>query len=121
MTWQDHWEEFTAAERAACDKACLEVLLGDVCGGQFGRYHQIWPAIAARASLEQAGWTLYEVLGRDIDYLHRYHCADALLALIGDAPLKAVDLAGGHAGVSNNLETLEALLTSRIGDRPDAP
>jgi hypothetical protein len=118
MSWQDQWEADADDERAAFLAMSMDDLLEAVRLGRYGLYHQIWDVIAQRADLAQAGWVLFDVLERDIDYLHRMPCAEALLILMGDDRYEPVDLAGTHDEVAANVQDLKAVLTARIGSRP---
>ena len=118
MSWQDHWEEGAAHERAQFETASVAQLLEQVTLGDYGRYHQVWDVIARRAHLATAGWVLFEVLGRDIDYLHRMPCAEALLRLMDSDRFQPVDLGGTHDCTQDNLRVLRRHLEERLGPRP---
>ena len=119
LTWQDHWEAAAGEERQAYDSRPLQELLDALQNGYFGGYFNLPYSIAARASLAEAGWPLYDVLRRDVDYLHRYHCAAALLKLLGETPWEAVHLSATIHDLNKNLADLQRLLEERIGPRPD--
>lgn len=116
------YEEFDAsfggkAEAESRDLASLPVsiLLLRVEAGDLGTHYQIWPAIARRATLEQAGGILYRFVRSDADYLNRYHCAEALLTLLGFDDLEAADLTVEHRHPERALERVRAELQSRLG------
>lgn len=77
----EHWEQEAKSERARYDSCAVSELLADVRAGRFGSYYQIWHSIGARACLAEAGSLLADVLESDADYLHRYHCAEALISI----------------------------------------
>src|SRR5262245_41132104 len=79
--FQEHWEREAEKERARYDARAVSALLADVRAGRFGDYYQLWHSIGARASLAEAGSLLADILESDADYLNRYHCAAALIAI----------------------------------------
>ena len=79
--FQEHFEVEAGKERERYDARPVTDLLTDVRGGHFGSYYQIWHSIGARASLADAGSQLADILESDADYLHRYHCAAALISV----------------------------------------
>lgn len=96
----------------------VEQLLDRIRKGLFGQYYNIWRAVGRRSTLEDAGWVLFEVLESDVDYLYRYHCAAALLKLLGDVALAPVDLSGNHSAVEGNISSVRSILEGRIGPPP---
>ena len=119
MSWQDQWEDAAATERAAYEAMAPDALLERVRDGRLGNYSQIWEVVAGRATLAQAGWVLFDVLERDIDYLHRMPCAEALLNLMECEEFTPADLGGTHQEVSGNLCDLKKMLRERIGPPHD--
>lgn len=93
-------------------------LLNDIRAGRYGSYYAIWDVIGRRASAIEAGWLLFEVLNRPIDYLHRYHCAEALLKVLRCEVFEPVHLSAESLGMRENLAALESILRERIGPRP---
>lgn len=120
MSWQDQWEDAAAQERASYAEMPVARMLERVGKGLYGSYSQVWMAIAERAELSEAGWVLFDVLERDIDYLHRMPCAEALLALMGTDEFQPADLGGTHEKVAANLTGLRTILERQIGPRPPA-
>src|SRR5262245_31038710 len=116
--WRDAWDRDAERERAAMRGLPVDTLLRRVTTGQFGDYHTIWPAIAERATLPEAGWLLLSVLESGADYTSRYHCAAALLALLHDETWQPVELAA-EWGRSKNLPDVRRALEARIGPRID--
>ncbi|MBN2609657.1 MAG: hypothetical protein JXA64_11125 [Candidatus Fermentibacteraceae bacterium] len=115
MHWKDLWEKYSAEETARMEAMPAGRLLQDIRAGHFGDYYGIWRVVGSKASLEEAGWTLFEVLETDIDYLYRYHCAAALLKLMGMDDLQPVDLSGNHSAVQDNIRMVRCALERRIG------
>jgi hypothetical protein len=114
--FQERWEANSKAERARYDAMPVAELLTRVECGDFGDYYNIWRALADRATLREAGWILFSVLESDLDYLHRYHCAAALLKLVGMNPERAVLYSGREIhDVAGNLEHLRHLIATRLG------
>ena len=83
MSSTSTWEQEASAERAAYDRRSVEDLLEDVRRKNFGRYYTLWYSVAARSTLAEAGWQLFEVLEhQSYDQMYRHHCAAALLYLM---------------------------------------
>ena len=112
-TWQDHWNEQAEAEKGSLDAMSVAALLAQVRAGRFGGYYNIWYSIAARVPLADYAGLFVAVLHSDIDYLYRYHCAQALLNALDDTGLAAVDLSGDHPGRPERLARFESLLRVR--------
>jgi hypothetical protein len=119
--WREQWENAAGEERKRLDGLPVDRLLSDVDQGRYGDYYNIWYSIAGRATLDQGGWILFDVLNRRIDYLFRYHAAAALLQLLGETRLKAVDLSGDRPEREDNLRRIESRLRQKIGERPPGP
>lgn len=117
-TWQDRWEEAADDERKRMEARTAAELLADVDEGRFGNYYVIWYVIASKSTVDEAGWTLFRTLVGNADYLSRYHCAAALLKLMGEATLKPVDLSADHPGRESALDALILRLTGMIGECP---
>lgn len=115
--WRETWEQHADQERGALDEAPVSELLARVRAGRFGGYYSIWYALADRAQLSEVGWVLFSVLESEVGYLDRYHCAAALLQLMGEKRLQAVDLSAEWGRVKN-LGPVEKILERRIGPRP---
>lgn len=79
--FQERYEEEGGKERARYDARPVADLLADIRAGRFSDQYQIWYSLGARATLAEAGPTLLAVLESDLEYLHRYHCAAALIAI----------------------------------------
>lgn len=117
-TWQDHWDEAADDEYRSMEERPLSELLADAGSGRFGSYYTIWRVIGRKAALAEAGWVLFAVLEGEADYLHRYHCAGALLELLRNIGMEPVDLSADHKAKRENLARLRRQLVSRIGE-PD--
>ena len=118
MNWRDEYDLHADAARRAVDAQPVESLIEQVRGGRYGNYYGIWYSIAQRASLERAGWVLFDVLHRNIDYLYRYHCAAALIALLQTDAFQPVQLSGGAAhDTPRHLDRLRGVLEARLGPR----
>ena len=114
--FQERYEADGDAERRAYSAMPLASLLERVRGRVYGANYQLWPAIASKATLDEAGWVLFDVLTSDADYLVRYHCADALIKIAGRKlrGMTAVMLSGGKGhGTPQHLETVRAMLPER--------
>jgi len=116
--WRDEWDRHATAENDGMDHLPIAWLVERVRRGEYGDYHTIWHALARRASLHEAGWALFAVLERPIDYLHRYHAASALLELLGNTSLPVVALSSGPPEkIAPRLREVAALLEAKIGPR----
>jgi hypothetical protein len=117
--FQERWEAGAKAELARYSALPAPELLTRGESRQLGDYYMIWPALAERATLHEAGWILFRVLQSDLDYFNRYHCATALLSLVGiDDPSEWAAHYSAHEvhDVARNLDRLRELITERIGD-----
>ena len=112
--FQARWERGAEAEFDAYMRRSGAELVADAQAGRHGEYYQLWRAMAARATLAQAGRVLLDVVRRGSTYLVRYHSAVALLALIGTTEFDPVDLTAGRPGEATRLDTLERLLHERL-------
>ena len=63
-------EEESDREFKAFSAMTPPALLDRVRAGQFKKQFAIWRTLAAKASLPQAGWALFDVLNSDADYLN---------------------------------------------------
>ena len=59
-----------------------------------------------------------DFLNSPADYLHRYHCARALLALLRCTTYEPVDLTVARKNPAKALGELEQLLAHTVGPRP---
>lgn len=114
--WRESWEQHADQERGALGETPVSELVERVWAGQFGGYYSIWYALADRAKLNEVGWVLFSVLESEAGYLDRYHCAAALLRLLGEKRWQAVDLSA-EWGRAKNLKPVEKILEQRIGAR----
>ncbi len=114
--WKDKWDEYSKLEREEMNSIPPERLLDDVRQGRYGNYYNIWYVIAERSSLEEAGWMLFQVLKKDIDYLYRYHCAAALIELLGGYEFERVNLSADQEKIQDNIDRLNRILIERIGN-----
>jgi len=58
------------------------------------------------ATLKEAGWVLFDTLNKKIDYLYRYHCAAALLALLKVSHIQPVQLSGANHNIEENINVV---------------
>jgi hypothetical protein len=91
--FQERFEREGEAEYERYLALPAEALVEAVRAGRFGEYYSLWRAIAAKASVAEAGWPLYDVVAGDAPYLVRYHAAGALLSLLQSRGFVAADLA----------------------------
>jgi hypothetical protein len=122
--FHERYEADGDAELRAYSAMPLASLLDRVRNRDFGSNYQLWPAIAAKAKLDEAGWVLFDVLRSDAEYLVRYHCANALIEIAGRElrGLTAVMLSGGKGhGTPQHLERVRAMLLETIGPPSERP
>jgi len=81
--FQEQYEREADAEGRAYDALPLSRLVTDIRAGHLGQYYQIWYSLARRARPREVNDLLLAFLSSDADYLHRYHCAAALIRLNG--------------------------------------
>jgi len=116
--FQERWEARAKAELANYAAMPVAELLARIEARELGDYYMIWPALAERATLAEAGWILFRMLESDLDYYHRYHCAAALLRLAGieDAREEPAHYSAEEVhDVAGNLRRLRHLIAERIG------
>lgn len=116
--WKSQYEAAADAEFADCSARPLDELLAAIRSGQAGEYFQVWQAVAERGSAAQVGWTLFDVLDSDRPYLERYHCASALLRVLGSAEFEPVQLSAAWPTRTSDLVRVRALLEAAAGPRP---
>src|SRR5438445_10660385 len=114
--WRATWDQHADHARDTLHDLPISELIARVKSGQWGDYYTIWSAIASRAQLSEVGWLLFSVLESSAAYLHRYHCATALLRLLGETRLQAVDVSAEWGRVKN-LGPLAHVLEHRMGPR----
>jgi hypothetical protein len=117
--FQERWEAGAKAELAHYAALPVSELLIRIEAGRLGDYYMIWLALAERTTLDEAGWLLFRVLESDLDYFNRYHCATALLTLMGiEDPAESAAHYSAHEvhDVATNLNRLRDLIAERIGD-----
>ena len=114
--WREEWESHADAEQARHDAMGASELLAHVRAQRWGDYHTIWYAIAKRADLAEAAWPLLSILESNAEYLDRYHCAAALLQLLGCREWEPVELSAARFPLVENLARLRAMIVARIGE-----
>ena len=116
--WKEQWEDGAGVEYEELCLLPLEELGRRIAKRQFGGYYMIWDAISAKQDLLSVGWPLFDFLKSPSEYLHRYHCARALLALMNSTEFQAADLSVEHVDRPKNLARVAALLERALGPRP---
>jgi len=115
--WRKQWEDHADAEQARYDAMSTSALLDDVRRGRFGDYRTIWYALGKRAAAPEAAWMLFDVLTSQATYLDRYHCAAALLQLLGSTEWEPVELSAACFPVAENLSRVQKRIESNLGPR----
>ena len=104
------FEDTHASERARFDAMPVAEVLAEAAAGRFGECYAIWKSIGARAT-PAANAQLLDFLASDAEFLHRYHCAGALIA-INRLEMDPAELSGAPKyPVAQNL----AAVRSRLG------
>jgi len=116
--WKEQWEDDADTELEKLSALPIAELRRRVQAGELGGFYMIWNAIAAKEDLAAIGWQLLDFLSSPADYLHRYHCARALLALLRCTKYEPVDLTVAHKNPAKALGELEQMLTLAVGPRP---
>jgi hypothetical protein len=116
--YQQQWENAAAAEFERLSSLPLAALISQVRASDFGNYYQLWRAISSKATLQEAGWVLFDVLDSNVDYLCRYHSAAALINISAGvlSDWKPEQLSADRAyPVRQNLKQVEKELVAAIG------
>jgi hypothetical protein len=112
--FQADWEQAARAEYESYLRLPTATLLAEVRARRYGEYYQLWRAIAARATLADAGHVLLSVVRGENPYLVRYHAAGALLLLLGTKKFEQVELAAERPGRVANIDAVERMLRDRL-------
>ncbi|MBC7894612.1 MAG: hypothetical protein H7066_04315 [Cytophagaceae bacterium] len=115
--WREHYEDAADADLAAMSAESLPQLIRRVQRREFGEYYALWDAIAGKRDLHAVGWLMFDFITSDATYLHRYHCARALLVLLGNSTYEAADLTVAHREPARALAVVEQELVRAIGPR----
>ncbi len=115
--WKEQYEDAADEEEARYRRRPVAELLADVRSGRVGEYATIWRVIGERGEVARVGWELMDFLRSPAPYLSRYHCAAALLRLLGTHEFEAVQLSALSPTLETNLERVEAVLFQAIGER----
>lgn len=115
--FQERYEQESDAEYRRYLAMPTDALLEAVRAGRFGRQYQLWRAIAAKVTLAEAGWPLYDVVAGSAPYLDRYHAAGALLSLLQSERFVAADLAVASPRREHWIAAVEQDLRRRLGPR----
>lgn len=119
--WRTQYEEAAQAESALWTRASDRDLLERIRSGKTGSYYGLWREVGSRRPTPETCWLLYDVLNSARPYLDRYHCADALLKLIGCREFEPVQLSAGWPVVRENLARLRGLVEAAIGSPVGVP
>lgn len=114
--FQDRWDVEAQRELDGYLEMSPFDLLQQVESRNYGSYHTLWTAVARICRLDDVRDTLMRILRSDEEYLTRYHCAGALIALssAAEAGFTEVQLsARGLHNVDARLDDLETFLNSR--------
>jgi hypothetical protein len=115
MGWREVWEDEAQAEYDVFCAMPLASLLERVARNELGSYYVIWNAIATKGDLRLAGWPLFEFASSTAPYLHRYHCAAALLTLLQTSRYQPAQLTVDHLNSAAALADVASMLEAKIG------
>ena len=116
--WRELWEQHAEAEHRKLAGLPVPELLERIRSGKPDGYYQIWPVAAARATLGEAGWPLFEAMLSYGDSLHRHHAAEALLTLMRETRWTVLDLVRAHPDRERYIDEVRSALERRIGPPP---
>ncbi len=113
--WRKQYEDAAEEQAKRFRRRSTEDLLKAIRQRKTGDYYVIWYELAKREPTAEVCWLLYEVLRSDRPYLDRYHCAAALLALLGCQEFEEVELSADWPVVDGNLTRLRAIVEAKVG------
>lgn len=116
--WRSQWEDASSKESQRWQRASDAELIAAVRQRATGEYYALWRELGKRTATVELCWVLFDVLESDREYLDRYHCADALIALLRITDLEAVALSAGWPEVPANLQRVRGMIESTFGARP---
>jgi hypothetical protein len=108
--WREEWESHADAEAERYDATSVSGLVDEISRGRFGEYHTIWYSLARRAAPAEAAKVLLGVLESDRPYLDRYHCATALLQILGCSEFRPEALSADRFPLAQNLARVRSLV-----------
>lgn len=85
--WRGQYEAQAEAQRRLLETLPMQELLEAVSAGRFDEDYRIWYVIAEKAEPQVAVPVLLAALSKNPPYLQQYHCAVAILHLLGIEPL----------------------------------
>jgi hypothetical protein len=116
--WKEQYEDAADDEEARYRRRPVAELLAEVKAGRVGEYATIWRVIGERGEVARVGWELMDFLRSPAPYLARYHCAAALLRLLGTHEFEAVQLSALSPEL--DAESCASGCVARAGDRGEA-
>ena len=114
--FQESWEIEAGKESDSYMALSTADLIRQIHHGEYGQYFTIWRAVAAKCDLSAVVDKMLEILKSDLDYLIRYHCAEALISLSGGYTngFRAVQLSGRRKyDVDRHLKEFEDYLKNQ--------
>lgn len=88
MSWRDRYAYEARREGEAMARLTEQEIVGRIQRDDLGRYFQIWRVIGRKGTVKNAAMVLWEFLQRspgEANMHQRYHCAAALLQILGMA------------------------------------
>jgi hypothetical protein len=113
--WREQYEASADQEMAAMSKWTDEQLLAAIRQANTGGYYTIWQVVGSRKPTAQLCWILIGILESNRDYLDRYHCAAALIRLIGASEFEPVHLSAGGEVRKQSIARMKALVEKLVG------
>ncbi len=111
--YQEHFEKMAEAESKRFDAMPVADIISDIRAGRLGQCYQIWHSLAKRKRAQPAEVNdlLLSFLSSQAEYLHRYHCAAALILINKLTEWEPQDLSAAPTyPVAKNLEKVRAQL-----------
>lgn len=79
--FQEWWEKNAKVELQHFDAMPVLAIVDAIRAGRLGEFYQIWRSLAQRARPDEANDLLLSFLSSQAEYLHRNHCAAALIQI----------------------------------------
>ena len=109
--FQEWWEKEAKAEAQRFDAMPVSVIVNEIRAGRLGEFYQIWRSLAQRARPDEVNDLLLSFLSSQAEYLHRYHCAAALIQINHFTEWQPEDLSASPTyPVAQNLEKVRERL-----------
>ena len=114
--FQEHFAEQAEAEVRRYALMSVAEIITEIQEGRLGECYQIWHVLGERAAPQEANELLLAFLSSPAEYLHRYHCAAALIQINKLTDWKPEQLSADQTHtVARNLEEVRRQLCDPDG------